>query len=474
MPESIVSLGFEVPGKQVTTIALDSHSSLLDWDIILMIPQHRHFMDRFDGNYQGSPSLADEHSFQFKEAVTHWQREVDSAVAAGKCVLVLLPELERLYVGTGKVEYTGTGRNRQGTRIVSATNNYAMLPIDVAPTNSNGTLMAVDPKATFFSEYWDSVGADSEYRVSIENAKLTPLVRTKSGNRVVGAYARNQQGSGVMVLLPYIDFDSPALTTTKDGKVFWNKKALELGKRFVGSVVKLSSSIREQTEATPPPMWVSGKEFELETEKSLRQDLLLAESEMHQLTDKLASIRSLLDQETSLKDLLYEKGKPLERAIIKALRILGFDANPYRESDSEFDVVFQAKEGRLIAEAEGKDGRAINVDKLRQLEMNINEDYAREEVESMAKGVLIGNAHRLAGPGGRPSFFTEKCIVGAKRSSTALLRSVDLYFAAREIKESRDELKAASFRQAIIDSVGIVNLSIETRNQGIEEDKEGT
>lgn len=65
--------------------------------------------------------------------------------------------------------------------------------------------------------------------------------------------------------------------------------------------------------------------------------------------------------------LLFEKGKPLENAIIETLRMLGSTAEPYRDSDSEFDVVFESAEGRLNGEAEGKDNKAVNIDKLRQL-----------------------------------------------------------------------------------------------------------
>jgi hypothetical protein len=58
-------------------------------------------------------------------------------------------------------------------------------------------------------------------------------------------------------------------------------------------------------------------------------------------------------------------------------------------------VVFESEEGRLIGEAEGKDNKAINVDKLRQLSMNIHEDIQREEVTTPAKGVLFGNGYRF-------------------------------------------------------------------------------
>ena len=94
-----------------------------------------------------------------------------------------------------------------------------------------------------------------------------------------------------------------------------------------------------------------------------------------------------------LRGLLFEKGKPLEEAIIEGLRKLGFTAEPFKDDGSEFDVVFESPEGRLIDEAEGKDNKAVNVDKLRQLQMNIHEDLLRDSVAEPAKPVLFGNAH---------------------------------------------------------------------------------
>jgi hypothetical protein len=88
-------------------------------------------------------------------------------------------------------------------------------------------------------------------------------------------------------------------------------------------------------------------------------------------------------------------------------------------------------EGRLIGEAEGKDNKAVNVDKLRQLSMNIHEDLQREEVISPAKGVLFGNGYRLQPIAEREAAFTEKCVSAALTSSTSLVATADLFRAAQ-------------------------------------------
>jgi len=44
---------------------------------------------------------------------------------------------------------------------------------------------------------------------------------------------------------------------------------------------------------------------------------------------------------------------------------------------------------RYIGEAEGKENKAVNIDKLGQLERNIQEDFARDEVQEPARGILL-------------------------------------------------------------------------------------
>ena len=71
----------------------------------------------------------------------------------------------------------------------------------------------------------------------------------------------------------------------------------------------------------------------------------------------------------------------LEEAILEALSLLGLKAERYKDTESEFDVLFTWEGHRFLGEAEGKDNKAVNVDKITQLERNLNEDYSREDVQ---------------------------------------------------------------------------------------------
>lgn len=110
----------------------------------------------------------------------------------------------------------------------------------------------------------------------------------------------------------------------------------------------------------------------------------------------------------------------------------------------------------MIGEAEGKDNKAINITKLRQLEMNIHEDFERDDVTDMAKGALIGNAYRLVEPDERGDYFTEKCLTAANRSGTALIRTVDLFNVAKYLSGKSDKAYSKKCRKVIIETAGIV------------------
>jgi hypothetical protein len=135
---------------------------------------------------------------------------------------------------------------------------------------------------------------------------------------------------------------------------------------------------------------------------------------------------------------------------------LGFSAEGHRDAESEFDAVFTSPEGRFLGEVEGKDNKAVNIDKMSQLERNLQEDFAKDGVSAFAKGVLFGNAHRLELPSKRAAGFTDKCLTAASRLGVALVHTADLFEAARYLSDHTDDAYAASCRQAIFAAHGTV------------------
>ena len=455
MPKKkIASVECEIPGGLSEYISIDSDTSLLDWDIILFRPDIFSLVGDHD-TYQGKPSLSEFHSFQLRECMEHWRREITDAVHSGKTVIVFLPELYEVYIDTGQRKYSGTGRNRQTTCLVDSYNNYKCLPFDLQPIISKGSAMRLAKGSELLTSYWSEFGDYSSYSVRIESQVSKPLVTTKAGDKTVGAMIKLKDSAGALLLLPHLDIDSKEFyKETKDGDLEWVKKGQLFGHKLLGAIIQIDKVLKQSGAVTPTPEWAKTSDYNLPKEAKLQEKLLKIDEKMEKLQHQKQMIREQLANEGILRRLLFEKGTPLEDAILLALRLMGFSANKYKDNESEFDVVFESPEGRFLGEAEGKDNNAIRIDKLRQLEMNIHEDLAREEVLEPATGVLFGNAYRLLPLNDRSAFFTEKCLKAAKRSGTVLVKTPDMFRAARYLSGKTDLAYAQECRKSILESPG--------------------
>lgn len=451
----ILTVGFELASNDTKYATLRDKMSLLDWDIVLFKPQISEFYGYPASTFQGKRSLGDSDSFQLKECSEHWRREIRQAFDAGKTVIVFLPALDSVYVDSGQRSYSGTGRNQRTTRHVTEYDNYQSIPAELAPVAATGTSMKLaNASADLLSPYWTEFQTQSEYKVILTSPKVPAAIVTKVGDKPVGALYRSKTSSGALLLLPDIDFY--ARTFIKAKGEAWTSAATQFAGRMLSAVVELDKALRASSEVTPEPSWAAHDLFALGPERGLRTELLEAERQVEAAQKRKEALSEQLRSAGSFRALLFEKGKPLENAIIAALRLLGFTAHPFKDAISEFDMVFESAEGRLIGEAEGKDNKAINIEKLRQLAMNIHEDLQRDNVSTPAKPVLFGNGYRLQSLNERTDPFTEKCKTAAASSSTALVFTPDLFSIVQYLVEHTDEPYALACRKALLTVTGRV------------------
>jgi hypothetical protein len=456
--KKILSVEVPLAPDNVEYVHFSSKRSLLDYDIIIFRPDISEFVS-YAEQYNGKASLSEDRSFKLKEHCLHWAREIKQAYENGKTIVIYLTPLEEIYVDTGKKTYSGTGRNRHTTRHVEPYNNYNAIPVSVGPVATNGSAIKLTSKgAEVLAPYWAEFEKNSQYEVLLTDPKVPPCLLTRTGDRPVGALLRSPLHSGTVLLLPNLDFDNDDFSLfAEDGEEYWSEEGRQFGERFVSAIVALDKALRKGSEVTPEPGWATDAQFTLNVEAELRNKLIETERKVQQAQAEKEDVLGQLTSAGRHRSLLFEKGKALEAAIISALHVMGFVAAPFKQSDSEFDVVFSCEAGRLIGEAEGKDNKAINVDKLRQLSMNIHEDLLRDEVTNPAKAVLFGNAFRLLPLAERSDPFTEKCHVAASSSSTALVFTPDLFFIVQYILDSNDSEYAALCRAAIFESTGRVS-----------------
>lgn len=459
MPKKILTVGFNLAGDDIEFAAFTEKKSLLDWDIILFRPDASYFTAyQYDNSeYMGKIALNDRKSFEVREANAHWRREIAQAVDAGKLVVGFLPPPVEVFAATGTKSTSGTGRNQKVTRHVELVTSYDCLP---APrwTATQGTAMTLAAGARdLLAPYWKLFGRSSCYNVVWESNAKGVCVQTEHGQKPVGLFHKGKVSAGALLLLPDMDFVAEEFFAEdeEEGEV-WSPAGQQFSASLIGEIVALSKAIASDGEKTPQPEWASADEFALAPEIELRQRLLQAETELEKAQRAKEELSRELEDAGQLRALLFEKGKPLEAAIITALIVLGFKAEPYADGKSEFDAVFESAEGRLLGEAEGKDNKAINIEKLRQLSTNLHEDLQREEVHHPAKGILFGNGYRLTKPGERETQFTDKCITSATSMSYGLVSTDRLYAVAQYLSGTADDEFARRCRVAMIEMSGIV------------------
>jgi len=457
----IASVGFLYPDDEVEHLEYLSTRSVLDADIIVFEPKLPPGYGDTRQFYEGKRILTENASFRVKEAAAHWRSELDAALAEGKTIVVFLVPADELKLDTGKRTYSGTGRNRVTTRIVEDFSPYAAVPVLIAEfVPKSGEEIRATSILGSLAPYWSEYAEISPYQAYFSPQGFDVLLTTKAGGKAVGAL--QHRGKGTILLLPPPQFAWDELyeefgEETGNVEIRLTKGGKEVGKRLTQLLVEIDRAFRFDSQSAPAPEWANDDRFQLPEERSLRNSIEVITNEVDARLLEKAKLHDRLEVEGSLRALLYERGKRLETAVIEALRILGFTAAHFSEGESEFDVVFFDDEGRYLGEVEGKETKPLNIDKLSQLERNIQEDFARDGVDAYAKGVLFGNVHIAIEPEKRPAdFFTAKCVSGAARSSVALVRTPDLFFAALAIKRGAEESYSKLCRAAIKNASGTV------------------
>jgi hypothetical protein len=447
---NIMVVGLELPWSNAEYVSLRSRRSLLDGDIIVIDPvlSEAYYAPE---SYQGKPCYNDSDSFQIRESIQHWRDEIVGAYNARKTIIVLLAPRKEFFIATGQKDFSGTGRNRSTTRLVEPQNNYSMIPYVLNDLKtSTGAKFKRANNLRPIEKYWGLMESCSQYCVTFEGGKVSPLLTTPDGSRAVAGLVRSK---GSLVLVPYFA-RSPADDDFRDRK--WSAAEKKLAGMLETAFVAIDSESRSETELTPPPEWVNTNEFRLPEESNYEEKISLISNEISKMQEQHQKSTVELDDYKLIKSLLFEKGKPLEIAVRSALQELGFEVSSFKDDESEFDAIFSADGFRFLGEVEGKDDKAINIDKMSQLERNIGEDFEKESVSKHAFGVLFGNAFRIRAPHERPEFFTEKVVTSARRTGTRLVRTTDLFNAIRAIRSGRYPSLSDACRKAIHEQAGTI------------------
>jgi hypothetical protein len=444
MARTVISIEYQIPGFSDVCYYYSSDQSLLDADVIVFQPLE------FDES-DGKPSYDESAAFTLKEATRHWKRELATALEYGKTIFLIFRKFQKASFHTGNKEFKG-GRT---INYYEDYDNYRFLPLQLPPIVAKGGSGVVFKGNPIFATFWKELKEYLKFESYLDIEIKDALFVTKTGERPIGAIFN--VGKGRLILLPPVEYDEDKFTKKGKGEeIHWTAEAVQFGNRLVESFLGIDEALRADSGRTVAPDWVNKPEFTSDRETEIVGKIDSTAGQIETLIEKKKLLSLELAKEKQLKDLLFETGKPLEAAVITALKALGYSAGGYDDGELRLDQVIKSPEGeRFIGECEGKDNTAINIDKYRQLEENIQTDLQKDDVEKPATGILFGNGFRLTPPEKRPGQFTQKCLSSAKRG-TILIRTMDLYPVVKYLQQSHDETYAKQCRDAIAAGTGSI------------------
>lgn len=363
----IFSVGVSLPGEEFEYVEFDSNQTLLDADIVLFEPTLGSVSTEHDYSvggsrlYAGVPVLTEQSSFVAKKQIDHWRSEIVAAVDAGRLVIVFLAKPVERYRYTGDVNYSGTGKSRVGSRVVVPISSYGAVPILRKAIPKSGTSVRLEKDGSYLATYWSDFSDHSSYEVEIEGEFSKVLLRSSAGNRVVGAATHRK--AGTLLFLPPVRYDEELfLRDAEEGEdeheSYWTEDGLKFGKRLMAAIVGLADTLKASSQMTAPPAWSLVPEYRLGAESKIDANITALSAEVDRLQAERALLERQLANSGELRALLFEQGKPLERVVSEVMKLFGFEAQPFADGNSEFDVVFASGEGRCLGEVEGKDNRA--------------------------------------------------------------------------------------------------------------------
>lgn len=449
--KDIISIDYELFFDEIKLIDFETKQSLSDADIIICKPNiNLHYNYTYNPNYRGKTSYDLNSSSKIKELTVHWNKEIISALEAGKNIFIFLAEIEQFYIDTGQRNTSGTGRNQKVTNIVEIFDNYKVLPIKINIHNSKGEKIVI--KNSLVKSFVESFKNVLSYETYIESKDfdIIPLMFNKTQDKIISGIIKYKNGN--IVFLPYIN-PNPEILYDDDGEML--EEGTIYQRKILNSILEMDKSLSSIVEKSPKQTWLEEEKYKLLKVEKIQNEIESHVIQINKIKEKIELLKVEQNYEESLQDLIFETGKQLENAVINALKILGFKAENFDNGVLELDQVIISPENiRYIGECEGKDSKAIDISKFRQLQDSLNEDFQREDVDEKAFGLLFGNPFRNIKIEERTDYFTIKCLKGAEREKIGLIKTTDLFFICKYLSEHKNERFKKICREHIYKGLG--------------------
>ena len=105
-------------------------------------------------------------------------------------------------------------------------------------------------------------------------------------------------------------------------------------------IVEIDKNLNKEIMKNPKPQWLENNvNYSINISENIKSELANIDKEINKLNENKEKLNQNLEKEDQIKDLLFENGKPLENAIIEALRILDYEAENIYIDNNEIDII---------------------------------------------------------------------------------------------------------------------------------------
>lgn len=242
----IISIGSTFEHKSVHNGTFHSTLSLLDYDLVIWdlgYTLNEYSADYPNGTYMGLVSFNDDSSIEIIEDIKRRNKEMLELLKMGRSVIVFTPPPQQFYRATGEKQYSGTGRNRATTRLVTKGDVVNTLPVKIKTTAAAGENIECrghDP----FLIFWKSNLQYLYYEAYFEEIVGKPLFFIKNTDKVVGSVVDIENGH--LIFIP--SFVSISHFKTK-------KEWLPIQRKFIDSIITLIEFLKKDAGDFELPLW---------------------------------------------------------------------------------------------------------------------------------------------------------------------------------------------------------------------------
>ncbi|GIO30762.1 MULTISPECIES: hypothetical protein [Paenibacillus] len=346
--------------------------SFFDYDIVVIdcsIIQHEYTANYSNSTYRGLKSISDNDSPLIVSDIERRKQEILDLLRLGRTVFVYTPVAQKVYVDSGKREYSGTGKNTRTTRIVNELDILKFLPCSINTITAEGS--GIEPlRSPFFDDFWKKHMNELVYSAYFTSECGNPIAKIRGTDKVIASHISIENGN--LVFIPNFINDD-------------DDEDLEAG--FIDSLKEIATKLKENSGDYTLPSW--SQNYILPGEEECKSEILSLEADLEAVKHKISKQKEKLLTLEEYKLLFTGTGRSLEVQVAKVFKELGFEVSegiPGRD-----DLILSYNGKVAVVEIKGVTKSAAEKHAA-QLEKWVSEYLASKEVAP--KGILIVNAFK--------------------------------------------------------------------------------